>query len=259
MRKSIFQLNNHSSYKEEYKKIIKVLNNKCIIYEKKNYNYFDFINTYLFHHWKYRETYLDCYEYLNFIGVNVKNNKINEDSFINFIEFLLNIQLLLESEKKIHDNVRFTNEGYSILFHNIPVLLERYGYEAYDIDDKVLVFKKSIEYDDLLDIVPSDLTELLLSYNHSKNNGIRMKRIILQKLYEYLIKDIEKYKSYNSTIYQCIKTVIAKMGVIGNIDKKYQSLTNYKLRKYYDECYSLICYLIQMENINKYKEEIKNL
>ena len=49
------------------------------------------------------------------------------------------------------------------------------------------------------------------------------------------------------------------MGVIGNIDKKYQSLTNYKLRKYYDECYSLICYLIQMENINKYKEEIKNL
>ena len=259
MRKSIFQLNNHSNYKEEYKKINKVLTSKCFIYNKKNYNYFDFINTYLFHHWKYRETYLDCYEYLRFIGVNIKNNKINEESFINFLEFLLNIQLLLESEKTIHDNIRFSNEAYSILFHNIPILLERYGYEAYDLDDKVLIYKKSIEYEDLLDIVPCEISELLLSYHHSKNNGIRMKRIILNKIYNYMEKDIEKYKSLNNSVFQAIKTIIMKMGVIGNIDKKYQNLTNYKMKKYYDYCFHMMCYLIQTEDIMKCKEEIKNI
>ena len=70
-------------------------------------------------------------------------------------------------------------------------------------------------------------------------------------------KDIEKYKSYNSSVYSSIKTVITKMGVIGDIDKKYSDLSNYKLRKYYDNCFSMMSYLIRTENILKYKEEIK--
>ncbi len=259
MRISIFQKNNHTTYKEEYSKIIKVLNSKCITYDKKNYTYFDFINTYLFHHWKYRETFLSCTEYLNFIGVDINHKKINEESFINFIEFLLNIQLLLESMKKQNDTVKFSQESYSILFHNIPLILERYGYQAYDLDDKVLIYKNTLEYEELLNIVPDDIYELLLSYNHIDNNGIRMKRIILNKIYNYIEKDIDKYKSYNNSIYQSIKLVIMKMGVIGNIDKKYLKLTNYKLKKYYDYCFHMMCYLIQSEEIYKYKEEIKNI
>ena len=82
--------------------------------------------------------------------------------------------------------------------------------------------------------------------------------MILEKLYRYLEKDIEKYKNYNSSIFNTIKLVITKMGVIGNIDRKYQELSNYKLRKYYDNCYSMIMYLIQTEKVLKYKEEIKS-
>ena len=256
MRTSIFQLSNHKSIKEEYSKINKILLSKCVTYNKKTYNYFDFINTYLFHHWNYRGTYLDCYEYLNFIGININNNKINEETFINYLEFLLNIQLLLESIKKM-STTSFTSDAYSVLFHNIPILLERLGYQAYDIDDKVCIYKSDMKYEDLLDTVPSDIKELLLSYNHMDNNGIRMKRIILNKIYDYMLKDIEKYKTLNNSLFQNIKTVITKMGVIGNIDKKYQNLTNYKLRKYYDDCFSMICFLLEMENIYKYRDEIK--
>ena len=81
--------------------------------------------------------------------------------------------------------------------------------------------------------------------------------MILYKIYEYMGKDVEKYKSYNSTLFSSIKTIVTKMGVIGEMDKKYKDLSNYKLRKYYDNCFSIMTYLIRTESILKYKEELK--
>ena len=159
--------------------------------------------------------------------------------------------------KKYSEATTFSTTCQSILFHNIPILLEEYGYQAYDIDDKVLIYKNNIEYEDLFEIVPDEIYELLLSYTQSGNNGIRMKRIILNKIYNYLMEKQEKYKSYSPSLMSSIKIVITKMGVTGEIDPKYQTITNYKLRKYYDECFSLMCYLIQTEKILKYKEDIK--
>lgn len=258
MRMSIFNLNNNDTYKDEYIKIIKVLNSKCITIQKKTYSYFDYINTYLFNNWKYRNTYIDCYEYLKFIGVNVNSKKISLDAFINLIEFILNIQILIESNKYYNDNTIYNVPAKSIIFHNIPLILDKLNYQAYDLDDKVMIFKKDIDYEDLFSIVPDDINELILSYSNINNNGIKTKRIILNKLYNYLLTDVEKYKSYNSSIFSSIKLVINKMGVVGDIDKKYQNLSNYKLRKYYDYCFNMITYLLRTETINKYKEELKS-
>lgn len=259
MRISIFHLNDKTSYKDEYTKIIKVLNSKCISFNKKNYTYFEFINTYLFNNWKFRGTYLDCYEYLDFIGVNLNSKKISFDSFINFIEFILNIQLLLNSLKHYSENTLLSVKCKSILLHNIPLILERLGYQAYELDDKVLIYKKDIGYSDLFNIVPDDIHELLLSYKSINNNGIKSKRIILNKIYLFMSKDIDKYKSYNSTLFNSIKLIVNKMGVIGDIDKKYSNLSNYKLRKYYDYCFDIMCYLIKTEEILKYKDEIREV
>ncbi len=258
MRMSIFNLNNNDTYKDEYIKIIKVLNSKCITIQKKTYSYFDYINTYLFNNWKYRNTYIDCYEYLKFIGVNVNSKKISMDAFINLIEFILNIQILIESNKYYNDNTIYSVPAKSIIFHNIPLILDKLNYQAYDLDDKVMIFKKDIDYEDLFSIVPDDINELILSYSNINNNGIKTKRIILNKLYNYLLSDVEKYKSYNSSIFSSIKLVINKMGVVGEIDKKYQNLSNYKIRKYYDYCFNMITYLLRTEAINKYKEELKS-
>lgn len=258
MRMSIFNLNNNDTYKDEYIKIIKVLNSKCITIQKKTYSYFDYINTYLFNNWKYRNTYIDCYEYLKFIGVNVNSKKISLDAFINLIEFILNIQILIESNKYYNDNTIYNVPAKSIIFHNIPLILDKLNYQAYDLDDKVMIFKKDIDYEDLFSIVPDDINELILSYSSINNNGIKTKRIILNKLYNYLVSDIEKYKSYNSSVFSSIKLVINKMGVVGDIDKKYQKLSTYKLRKYYDYCFNMITYLLRTETINKYKEELKS-
>ena len=257
MRMSIFNLNNNDTFKDEYLKIIKVLNSKCITINKKTYSYFEYINTYLFNNWKYRNTYIDCYEYLKFIGVNITSKKISFDSFINLIEFILNIQILIESNKFYNDNTSYSIPAKSIIFHNIPLILDKFNYQAYDLDDKVVIFKKDIDYEDLFSIVPDDINELILSYSNINNNGIKTKRIILNKLYNYILTDLEKYKSLNSSVYQSVKLVVTKMGIIGEIDKKYQNLSNYKLRKYYDYCFNMITYLLRTETINKYKEELK--
>ena len=259
MRVPIFNLNNKSSFKDEYIKIIKVLNSKCITFNGKSSTYFDYVNTYLFHNWNYRGTYLDCFEYLEFIGVNINTKKITEEAFLNFLEFLLNMQNLVESIKMIGDKTTYSTTCRSILFHNIPIILENMGYQVYSVDNKVMILKKDIDYEDLYEFIPDEIYELILSYRSVDNNGIKMKRIILNKLYEYILSDIDKYKSYNSTMVSSIKLVMNKMGVIGNIDKKYAELTNYKLRKYYDYCFSLMTYLIRTETMLKYRDELREI
>lgn len=257
MRIPIFHIENSKTYREEYLKMIKVLCSKCIVFDKKEYSYFDYINEYLFNNWKFRGTYLDCYEYLESIGVNLKNKKISKEGFINFLEFLLNMQNLTNSLKYYSDHTKYSVKCKSILVHNISLLLDTYHYQAYSLEDRIMILEKDIDYDDLEELLPNDIYELLLSYKSINNNGIKMKRLILYKIYDYMQQDIEKYKSYNSSLFTSIKTVITKMGVIGDIDKKYSNLSNYKIRKYYDSCFAMITYLIRTEMILKYKEEIK--
>ena len=169
------------------------------------------------------------------------------------------MQLVQNSIKRYYDNTKYSVKCKSIIVHNIPVLLESYGYEAYSLDDRIILIEQDATYDDLSLLVPKEIEELLISYKSRNNSGIKMKRIILEKLYQFLLSDIDKYKSYNSSLFSSIKTVITKMGVSQEIDKKYQNLTNYKLRKYYDNCYQMILYLIKTEEVLKAKEELKNI
>ncbi|MBR3660641.1 MAG: hypothetical protein IKN63_01915 [Bacilli bacterium] len=259
MRTPIFNLNNKTSYKDEYNKIIKVLNTKCVSYNKKEYTYFDYVNTYLFNNWKYRNTFLDCYSYLEFIGVNLKSKKITKSAFINMLEFILNMEYLMESIKSYYEKTKLSTLCQSIIFHNIPLILESFNLEPFYLDDKIIISSKNINYEDLRELVPNDIYELLLSYTSINNNGINMKRIILNKIYDYLSLDYDKYKSYNPSIFNTVKFIINKMGVIDKIDKKYKNFSNITLKKYYDDAFLMITYLIQTDNITSKKDEIKNI
>ena len=257
MRIPIFRLNSTSNYKNEYSKMLKVLNSKCIEFDKKNYTYFEYVNAHIFNNWKYRGTYLDTYEYLSFLGINIKSRKITEEGFINFLEFILNIQQLINSLSFYSNNTKYSISCKSILVHNIPLILDSLGLEAYSMDDKVMILEKNIEYEELLKLLPNDIEECILSYKNNENSGIKIKRILLNKIYDYMDKDIEKYKSYNTSLTNQIKSIVTKMGIIGEIDKKYKDLTNYKIRKYYDICFQMMVYLLHTENIMKYKDELK--
>ncbi len=259
MRVSIFNRDNSQGYKDEYIKIIKELKNNCISFNNKKYSYFEYVNTHIFHNWKFRGTYLDCYSYLESLGININSKKITLDAFLNFLEFILNIQFLMEKIKYYYENTKFSILSKSIISHNIPLILESLGYQAYDLEDRIIIAEKDIDYSDLENMLPNDIYELALSYKSINNNGIKIKRIILDKIYAFILKDSEKYKSYNTSLYNCIKTVITKMGVCSDISKKYQGLSNYMLKKYYDECFDMMIYLIKTDKITKYRDEIKSI
>lgn len=253
MRTPIFQIQNHKSFKEEYLKIMKVLSSKCVLYDKKNYTYFDFIDTYLFQHWNYRGTYLDCSSYLLSIGIDLNHfHKIHEEAFFNFLEFLLNIQLLMESMKKMK-SVTFSDTCQSILFHNIPYIIEEMGYSIYDLDDQVYLLPRDVTYDDFMDTIPNTLKECMILYRSYNHQGMKMKRMILSKMYPMM----EKYKPNHTGVYMSMKHIVCKMGIIGEIDKKYKGFSHYKLKKYYDYCFEMMCYLVNSHKIQQYREEIK--
>ncbi len=259
MRTPIFNLNNKTSYKDEYNKIINVLNSKCVNYNKMDYTYFDYVNTYLFNNWKYRDTFLDCYSYLEFIGVNLNSKKRTQTSFINFLEFILNMEYLMESIKTYYEKTKLSTLCQSIIFHNIPLILESFSLEPFYLDDKIVISSKNINYEDLRELVPNDIYELLLSYTSVNNNGINMKRIILNKIYEFICLDYDKYKSYNPSVFNTIKFVINKMGVIGKIDNKYKNLSNITLKKYYDDTFYMLTYLIETDNVINKRDNIRNI
>ena len=259
LRKTIFNLDNKVIIKDEYLKIIKVLTSKCVLYKKRNYSYFDFINSFIFNNWEYRSTYIDVYDYLEYIGVNIKNKKINTDSFLNLLEFILNIELFIEDNKYYSDNVTISTQCRSIVQHNIYLILDRLDYDAFRIDDRIIIIRKNLDFNNLIDLLPNNIYELLLSYSDINNTGIKIKRIILYKIYDYLLKDYEKYKNYNSTVLTSIKFIVYKLGVIGDIDKKYRDISVYKIKKYYDYCFNMMVFLIRSEIILKYRDEIRNI
>ena len=176
---------------------------------------------------------------------------------------------------KLYDNVQYEDVQYRASYGKtfVPTVSDFKEFDYWYLNDENTPYdfntvitksfnlhakEKDATYDDLSLLVPKEIEELLISYKSRNNSGIKMKRIILEKLYQFLLSDIDKYKSYNSSLFSSIKTVITKMGVSQEIDKKYQNLTNYKLRKYYDNCYQMILYLIKTEEVLKAKEELKN-
>ena len=59
-----------------------------------------------------------------------------------------------------------------------------------------------------------------------------MKRLILSKIFPMILD----YKSVSPSTYSMIKMIVCK---------------------YYDYCYEMICYLIESQKIQSYKEELK--
>ena len=259
MRKTIFNLDNKINIKDEYIKIIKVLSNKCVLYKKRSYSYFDFVNTFIFNNWEYRSTFIDLYDYLKHLGVNLKSKKISNNSFLNLLEFLLNIEYFIENNNYYSDNVTINTQCRSIVQHNIYLILESLDYESYRLDDKIIICKKNLDFNNLEEILPDDIYELLLSYNNINNNGIKTKRIILNKIYQYINNNYDKYKNYNSTVLTSVKFIVNKLGIYGEIDKKYKDLSLYKLKKYYDYSFTMMVYLIRSEIVLKYRDKVRDL
>jgi len=266
MRKTIFELENRLDIQKEFLNFVKVFGEENgILYGYEYMNFFSFLNKYIFNNWKYRDTYIDLYDYLEHIGVS-KNclegtSPISEESFLNFLEFILNLYYKVILSEKTIKNVEFKNESLKhIIPHNIPIILEKMNYSIENKGDIIILVKRDADVDSVLEIVPENISDLLLEYNDIRNNNIESKKSILKQLDLYIEEDKKKYKSIGSDTYNSIQTIVNKMGINHPIkEEPYSSFDEKILITWYDKCFKLMIHLIRIKDINEINKERNSL
>lgn len=265
MRKSIFEIENRLDIRKEFDTLMDALYEKdTIIYDDRWMSFFSFFNKYIFNLWKYRDTFTNLYDYLEYLGITdrvIKNyDNLTNESFLNFLELLLN--LLLVTEKNIGlKNINFQNiKTKNILPHNIPLILEKMNYEWYSEGDTIRIRKRDADVDSILEIVPEDISLLLLAYNDIRNNNIDSKKSILKKIDLYIDSNKKRYKSISKDLLDSIETIVNKMGINHEAkEKPYGDLSDSELCQWYDKCFKMMIHLIRTEDIIEIKKERNEL
>lgn len=265
MRKSIFEIENRLNIGKEFDSLINALfENNTIHYDYKYMSYFDFLNYYVFNIWQYRDTFTDLKDYLEHVGINSRiidnYEPITRRPFLNFLELLLNLVLVIGDDIGF-DKIRFRSVKIkNIISHNIPLILEKMNYESYNYQNTIRIRKRDADVDSILELVPEDISALLLSYNDIRNNNINSKKSILKGIDLYIDKNKKKYKNVDKGLLDSIETIVNNMGINHESeDKPFSDLTNSELCKWYDKCFKLMIHLIRTEDILKIKKERKEL
>lgn len=265
MRKSIFEIENRLDINKEFRSIVDALSEEnTIYYNYRSMSFFMFLNRCVFNLWEYRDTFTELRDYLEFIGINESTLngywRVNEEAFLNFLELMINLMQIIKDEIGI-DKVEFQNlKVANILPHNIPLILEKMNYEIYDDRDKKCIRKRDADVDSVLNLVPEDISLLLLSYNDIRNNNIDSKKTILKKIDLYIDSNKQKYKSIGKELLDSIDTIVNKMGINHKPDESpYNKLTETELCVWYDKCFKMMIHLIRTEEIIEIKKERNNL
>lgn len=98
---SIFEIENRLDIPKEFSKLINIFheNSQATIYEvgyntSKYGTFMDAINKKIFLQWEYRDTFLDAYEFLEHLGIDIDNIEylkccIEGKQFLYYLEFIL--------------------------------------------------------------------------------------------------------------------------------------------------------------------------
>ena len=264
--KSIFELENRLDINKEFDKMLRVLqgDENAVIYSTpyhlREYGRFiDGINETVFLEWKYRDTFIDVYDYLDFIGIDEifleDGDYSDENKFLLYIEFIINIANLIKDSEKIE----LLPKTVAII-ENIPVILEKMNYKLEKIGDKIVITKRSSDVDSILAKTPNDISSMLLEYNDFRiRNDINMKKKILKELDLYIEKNIN-IKSFDRELDNSIGVIVNKMGVNHPIkEEPYKNFSREQLLEWYDKCFLMMIHAIRTIEIKNIKDERKKL
>ena len=260
--KSIFDIENEINIQEEFEKIVKVFFKfECVkVIGGIRVSIMEYFNVKVFREWKYRHTMTSIFKYLSFIGVTEDvvfgREKITEEVFLRFIEFILNMLYSCKSKIPIvADKKRF-----DITIKNIDTILEEKGYDVEELEDKVVLVKRSADIDSVLKVTPDNISKVLLEYNELRvEKDIQVKKQLLKQIDLYL-EEFVKVKDYDKELDQTIGMIVNKMGINHPIkEEPYLSFSEDELLEWYDKCFELMIHAIRFRRVKEIKEERKKL
>lgn len=245
--KSIFELENRLDIEKEFRKLAKVFitdNNMVLGFDVQAGSFMSLVNNTVFLNWKYRDTFLDVNEYLDFLGI--KEYK-EEDEFLLYLQFILNMEELIHqrSDIKLSSTTRAALE-------NIPLILEKMNYKAEKVEDRIIISKRDADVDSVLETVPESIANVLLEYNDFRNQcNIKEKQRLLKAIDLYIEKNID-VKSLDRELDDSIGTIVNKMGVNHPIkDEPYKSFAEEQLLEWYDKCFLMMLHVIRAKEVRR--------
>ena len=267
--KSIFEIENRLDITKEFTKLIDVFheNTRAILvkqdcYTSRYMTLIDAIDSNVFLKWKYRDTFLDVNEYLEHIGIREEaiiylEYHIDEETFLLYIEFIFNMTNLLYKESSIK-----IQPLTMAAIENIPIILEKMNYKIEEIkNDKYIITKRNADVDSILTKVPNKISSILLEYNDFRiREDLEAKKKILKDIDLYIEKHKEIKNQIEKALDDSIGIIVNKMGVNHPIkEEPYKSFTDEQLIEWYDKCFLMMLHAIRTIEVNKIKNERKEL
>lgn len=264
MSTSIFDIEIRLDINKEFNKMIKYLHFAKNTTQSKGFGGFTFIGAiddYLFKHWPYRGTAINCVEYLQNIGLpeylfREIDTIINIQYFLYYIEFIYNIYEYAIYSSSIHVD----DENVKAILENVEIIAEKLNYKFIQAGDKYLLTKRDANVDSVIESVDDNIALLLLEYNDFKvKDDLKRKNEILKSIDKYIEKNQSEYSKIDRDSYSSFGYILNKFGINHKLNEKYLNISNDELLQWYDKAFYLAIHLIRLADIKKINEERKRL
>ena len=265
-RVSIFELENELDIQKEFNRLRGILFSDSIAKADIGYDHGPFIsviNKRIFPYWPHRDTFLDVFEYLDFIGLDyrVRNGSLNidETSFLNFLEFFANITDYMLLFCKKNNIIWSLDPVISGCILNIPKILSKMHYKKKKINEKTLIIKEDIDIDSVADSVPKDILVILLKYCDFRiENNLEVKKSLLKSIDLYIDNNKKSFQRLENgkSLVSDIDFIFNKFGINHEIDESFSNYTKSELLNLYDKVFVLCLELFRKEKVQIIQKDI---
>lgn len=269
-RKSIFELERRTDLNDDLENLYDEFENVIVtdshLKRSTLYTYLDKA----IRDWPFRQAATNIEGFLDQHGIDEEKEDLSTNLFI--LELYIN---LLHWAPK-HDaksvglmdfdsDQNITKECNRIL-ENIDFILEQNNYcvrENYITNDdehiEFMISKRDADVDATLEVAP-ELSETLLSYLDVRNsNNEDFKRSALKQIADYMEHKRKKYKGTSyAQLCDDVFTVFNKCNIRHN-NPEFKKIRKPKRMRIYDTTFKMTLHLMQMDDVNRYKEEISSL
>ena len=181
----------------------------------------EIIDEYCIRDWKYRGRCTSCGEIRKRLCITfdeVKKNIEDINVVLNYLEYISNL-IWLCNEEYIDNIGEFYDAEYQYLQENVIGLVEDLGYEIKVLDEeqRVLIVEKNPAVTAVSEIVPIELSNKVIEYNHFRLKGeLEEKRKILLSLANKFEPLRNQLKNVNSTLESNTGFLLNKMNIRHN-------------------------------------------
>ena len=232
------------------------------------YSVFNFVNKYVYRHWRNRGTSIDCYDLCEQIGLSDLDEfeELETEEFLRYLEFSSNIIDLLKYVE-LEPGFTFEETGtQKAIKKNIKTCLDWMNFEIKSFPKKqmVLVVEKNASATAAAETVEEDLSYKIINYNHFLLKGdIDRKKAILKSMGDSLEPKRSILERINKGLASDIFMMLNNMNIRhNNVDKDdkanyneyVDNMKKKELEHWYDELYQMILLaLLEMDNIDRNK------